>query len=87
MPAAKKEATIFTDKLATTDETGMQGQKSADSKRRLADSIDSKGRKLKLDRRLDQNDRRLDTASEYNGPGRRKTIDQRENLKDRRSEG
>jgi len=55
--------------------------------RRLADSINSRGRKLKLDRRVDQQDRRADTATEYKGPARRKTIDQRENTKDRRNEG
>jgi hypothetical protein len=79
MPEQKTESNISTDDVETIDETG------AENRRRLADAINSKGRKLKLDRRIDQNDRRLDTASEYKGPSRRKTIDQRENMKDRRN--
>jgi hypothetical protein len=70
--------------METNDETRLESGEESDNRRRLADSINSKGRKLKLDRRLDQNDRRLDSSSEYKGPIRRKTIDQRKNTKDRR---
>jgi len=84
MPAQKKEPNIFPENIEVIGETRVENGKQADTRRRLADSINSKGRKLKLDRRIDQNDRRLDSASEYKGPSRRKTIDQRENTKDRR---
>jgi hypothetical protein len=85
MPEQKKESNISTDNVETIDETRVESRQQAEKRRRLADAINSKGRKLKLDRRIDQNDRRLDTASEYKGPSRRKTIDQRENMKDRRN--
>jgi len=84
MPAPKKEANVFTDDIDSVDETRAESRKQVDKRRRLADSINPKGRKLKLDRRLDENDRRLDTSSQYKGPGRRKTIAQREKTKDRR---
>jgi hypothetical protein len=85
MPAQKKESNRSTDNVESIDETRAESRQQAEKRRRLADAINSKGRKLKLDRRIDQNDRRLDTASEYKGPSRRKTIDQRENMKDRRN--
>jgi len=85
MPEQKKESNISTDNVETIDETRVESRQQAEKRRRLADAINSKGRKLKLDRRIDQNDRRLDAASEYKGPSRRKTIDQRENMKDRRT--
>lgn len=84
MSEQKKVPDTLPDDEQTIDEASVEGRKQAEKRRRLADAINSKGRKLKLDRRIDQNDRRLDTASEYRGPSRRKTIDQRENMKDRR---
>jgi hypothetical protein len=84
MSEQKKVADIFPDDIETIDEPRAESRQQAEKRRRLADAINSKGRKLKLDRRIDQNDRRLDAASEYKGPSRRKTIDQRENMKDRR---
>ena len=50
--------------------------------RRLSDTSVSKDQKLNLDRRVA--DRRSDSAPPYKSPSRRKTIDQRTNLKDRR---
>jgi len=84
MPAPKMEPNGSPDDIDASDEASTESKKQVNNQRRLADSINSKGRKLKLDRRLDQNDRRMDKSSDYKGPSRRKTIDQRENTKDRR---
>ena len=87
MLAPKMESKIAAEDLESAVETSLESQKQANNRRRLSDAINSKGRKLKLDRRVEQRDRRTTAASEYTGPARRKTIDQRENFKDRRSEG
>jgi hypothetical protein len=84
MPAPKIEPNGSPDDIDASDEASTESKKQVNNQRRLADSINSKGRKLKLDRRLDQNDRRMDKSSDYKGPSRRKTIDQRENTRDRR---
>lgn len=57
--------------------------------RRLQDGIVSKNpnRKLNLDRRLGNNERRFDSEPNYKGPSRRYTIDRRLNTKDRRGKG
>jgi hypothetical protein len=86
MQASKIEPNVSPDEPEITTETGVESQKKTDNRRRLSDSINAKGRKLKLDRRVDQKDRRTETVPEFKGPARRKTIDQRETTKDRRNE-
>lgn len=57
--------------------------------RRLNDTLTSnnKNRKLNLDRRVVNNERRINTGPNYKGPVRRYTIDRRLNLRDRRDMG
>ena len=86
MHASRTKANGSADDSKVSVETGVDSKKETGMKRRFADSIDARGRKLKLDRRVDQRDRRADAASGYKGPARRKTIDQRVNTKDRRNE-
>ena len=67
---------------------GDSSEKSSERKntnRRLSDTAVSKGQKLNLGRRVA--DRRSDSAPPYKGSSRRKTIDRRVNLKDRREKG
>ena len=56
--------------------------------RRLQDAITSKNptRKLNLDRRSKNSERRTNAASTFNGKARRFTIDRRLNNKDRRED-
>jgi hypothetical protein len=65
-----------------SDDTSEKSSEKKNTSRRLSDTAVSKGKKLNLDRRVA--DRRSDSAPPYKGPCRRKTIDQRVNLKDRR---
>ena len=71
------------------DETSMENSEKKNTGRRLQDGIVSKdpNRKLNLDRRVVNSDRRIAEDSNYNGPARRNTIDRRLNLKDRRDKG
>jgi len=86
MYASKVRQNLSPDDLEETEEPGMEGQKPTKSQRRLSDSLNSKGRKLKLDRRVDGGDRRTDMATGNKSPARRKVIDRRESLDDRRDE-
>ncbi len=65
-----------------SDDTSERSSERKNTGRRLSDTAVSKGQKLNLDRRVA--DRRSDSAPPYKGTSRRKTIDQRVNLKDRR---
>jgi len=85
MPASRIEPDLYPDDLEKTDESDVESQNPDKNRRRLSDSIDSRGRKLKLDRRANPKDRRTGTASEYKSPARRKTIDRRESPNDRRN--
>ena len=71
----------------TVDDKSVENSKKENTGRRLQDSIISKdpGRKLNLDRRVKNRERRADSDPNYNGPARRLTIDRRLNLKDRRN--
>lgn len=55
-------------------------------RRRIQDGITSKNptRKMNLDRRLKNHERRSNSDSDYKGPSRRYTIDRRQTNKDRR---
>jgi hypothetical protein len=86
MHASRTKANGSADDSKVSVETGVDSKKETGMKRRFADSIDARNRKLKLDRRGDHKDRRTEAASEYKGPARRKTIDRREKTKDRRRE-
>ena len=70
----------------TVDDMSVENSKKENTGRRLQDNIISKdpGRKLNLDRRVKNSERRADSDPNYNGPARRLTIDRRLNLKDRR---
>ena len=66
-----------------TEDTSVKNSERENLSRRFSDTLKSKGRKLKLDRRF-QSERRIVAIPQYKGPPRRKTIDQRADLKDRR---
>ena len=65
-----------------SDDTSERSSERKKTGRRLSDTAVSKGQKPNLDRRVA--DRRSDSAPPYKGSCRRKTIDKRVNLKDRR---
>jgi hypothetical protein len=72
------------EELPAGEAAGLDDDKETDSQRRLADSLSAKSRKLKLDRRVDDSDRRTGGSSDYKGPARRKILDRRESFDDRR---
>ena len=86
MSGSKVKRNIFPDDLVETESPDMDAQEQTDSRRRFADSLKSKSRKIKLDRRLADEDRRTGGSTEYKGPARRETLDRRETQKDRRDE-
>lgn len=86
MPASKLKRNISPNDLEETEAAAMDGQKQADSRRRFADSLKAKSRKLKLDRRVEGTDRRTNVATGRKGLARRKTLDRRESLNDRRDD-
>jgi hypothetical protein len=77
---------ISADDFGETESPDREGQEQIDSRRRFADSLKSKSRKIKLDRRVADEDRRTGGSTEYKGPARRKILDRRESWKDRRDE-
>ena len=84
MKTPKRDPDEFPDNSQITDDASGGSREQKGSGRRYSDIINLKGRELNLDRRVVHRDRRTGTAPQYKGPSRRKTIDQRENLKDRR---
>jgi len=72
--------------LQQTEAATGEKQEQAKNQRRLADSLKPKGRKLNLDRRVEGIERRGGGAADYKGPARRKVIDRRESINDRRDE-
>ena len=74
----------------TEDDISVENSGTENAGRRLKDTLASKNtnknRKMNLDRRVVNNERRVSAGSNYNGPARRNTIDRRLNLKDRRDE-
>jgi hypothetical protein len=86
MPAAKVKGNTSPDDLKEAETPVVDGQEQADNKRRFADSLKPKGRKLKLDRRVADEDRRTGGPADYKVPARRENPDQRESRNDRRDE-
>ena len=86
MKTPKIVQNISSNDSETVDDMSVENSKNENTGRRLQDSIISKdpGRKLNLDRRVKNRERRADSDPNYNGPARRLTIDRRLNLKDRR---
>ena len=89
MKTHKKEPNTASNDSELVDETSLENNEKKNTRRRLQDGIVSKdpNRKLNLDRRVVNSDRRIAEDSNYNGPARRNTIDRRLNLKDRRDKG
>jgi hypothetical protein len=87
MSGSKVKRNISADDLGETESSDREAQEQTDSRRRFADSLKSKSRKIKLDRRVAEEDRRTGGSTEYKGPARRKILDRRESRKDRRDEG
>ena len=71
------------------DDASVENSEMKNAGRRLKDTLTSnnKNRILNLDRRVVNNERRVNTGRHYNGPARRNTIDRRLNLRDRRDKG
>jgi len=67
---------------AVVDTSEDNGEKRV-AGQRLEDALISK-RKLNLNRRITNSDRRFSSDPNYKGPARRNTIDRRRNTKDRR---
>jgi hypothetical protein len=86
MSASKVKRNISPDDLEETAASVMDDQKQAENKRRFADSLKPKGRKLKLDRRVADEERRTAGSTGYKGTARREILDRRESLNDRRDE-
>jgi len=86
MSASKVKRNISPVDLEKTEASVIDDQKQSENKRRFADSLKPKGRKLKLDRRVADEDRRTGGSTGYNGTARRKILDRRESRNDRRDE-
>ena len=86
MPAANVKENLSAGGSQTATELATASSPQTRNRHRLSDWINPKGRKIKLDRRDVNRDRRTNENPGYKGPARRETIDQRENLKDRRIE-
>jgi hypothetical protein len=86
MSASKVKRNISPDGLQETQAAVVDDKKQGENKRRFADSLKPKSRKLKLDRRVTDEERRSDGSNKNKGPARRKILDQRESQNDRRDE-
>lgn len=84
MLAAPTNKNLPSEGSQTMSEPVTSGSAQTRQRHRLSDWINPQGRKIKLDRRDVNRDRRTNENSSYSGPARRETIDQRENLRDRR---
>lgn len=73
--------------VETADTVIATGSTKDDTNRRLQDTVHPSNlkRKLNLDRRAHNSERRVSSNQGYKGPFRRYTIDRRVNLNDRRS--
>ena len=89
MVTSKTESNKSANDSEVADDVSVENSEKKNTGRRLQDGIISKGpnRKLNLDRRVVNSDRRVNTDSNYNGQARRYNIDRRLNLKDRRDKG
>ena len=71
----------------TTDDPDENSVAGKDKSRRYLDVINAKGRALNLSRRDVSRERRINILARYSGAPRRKIIDRRESLDDRRADG
>ena len=86
MYASKVNPNVSPDDGEDVESPGTESRELSSDQRRLADSLNAKGRKLKLDRRVADSDRRSNEATSYIGPARRKNLDRRERRNSRRNE-
>jgi hypothetical protein len=86
MKTPKLEPNKSADNSEPADDASVENSEKKVTGRRLQDTLskDHPKRKLNLDRRAANSDRRVAEDPNYNGPARRNTIDRRMNLKDRR---
>ncbi len=86
MKTPKLEPNKSANNSESADDTSVENSEKKVTGRRLQDTLskDHPKRKLNLDRRIANSDRRVAEDPNYNGPARRNTIDRRMNLKDRR---
>lgn len=86
MKTPKLEPNKSANNSESADDTSMENSEKKVTGRRLQDTFskDHPKRKLNLDRRVVNSDRRVAEDRNYNGPARRSTIDRRMSLKDRR---
>lgn len=76
---------ISSNNIESADDNSVVSSEEKVTDRRRQDSLSHfTKRKLNLDRRAANSDRRVADDPNYNGPARRNTIDRRMNLKDRR---
>lgn len=76
----------FRENSATNQSAEENSSTETKLRRRLQDGITSKNptRKMNLDRRTQNSERRVNVDSDYAGPARRFTVDRRLKTKDRR---
>ncbi len=86
MKTPKLEPNKSANNSESADNTSVENSEKKVTGRRLQDTLskDHPKRKMNLDRRVGNSDRRVAEDPNYNGPARRNTIDRRTNLKDRR---
>ena len=89
MKTPKIESKKSANNSEKADDIDVDNSEKKGAGRRLQDAItsDNLNRKLNLDRRIVNNDRRANTDPNYKGTARRNTIDRRMDLKDRREKG
>ena len=89
METPKIESNKSANNSEIADDVDVDNSEKKGADRRLQDAItsDNLKRKLILDRRNVNNDRRANADPNYKGTARRNTIDRRMSLKDRREKG
>lgn len=89
METPKIESNKSANNSEIADDVDVDNSENKGAGRRLQDAVtsDNLKRKLNLDRRIVNSDRRANTNSNYKGLARRNTIDRRMNLKERREKG
>ena len=88
MKTPKFELSKSSNNLASSDDSSVGNHENKFTNQRRQGVLSNfTKRKLNLDRRAANSDRRVADDPAYNGPARRNTIDRRMNLKDRREEG
>lgn len=85
MKKPKFEPSKTSNNLASSGDNSVgRSEKKVTNQRRQDTLSHFTKRKLNLDRRVANSDRRVAEDTNYNGPARRNTIDRRVSLKDRR---